>query len=401
MTIYMTMRALFQKITFTSPKKSDVLIFDAEGSDFLLKHVIYEMDHTILPVRGEKYHLTPAIIIQFLLIYVKAFYCKVISRGALRKIGLFRAYALACVQYIKPKVVMTIIDNNPTFYWLANQYTAAEFFAIQNGARSVNHSIDCTTYDIDRLLLGFMGEDGKRVLYFCFGDFDASFYKKYGAPIKTFYPVGSLKGSYYRYSMIQELPRTEYDICFVSQYRNNIMNGAGYPEFKDSLQILEDFILQFIQETGARVCIALASADEEEYNYYFTKFGNHVTIKRNIKNLFTTYEAMSKSEVILSFNSTAAIEAFGWGKKVLLCNYSGDPIWGYTFSEICTTDTVNYHCFKDKLQSLLDMDAERYISATRDAQKNMMNYDSELPASEYIRNLILEHIRNKDVRSDS
>ncbi|MDG6218593.1 MAG: hypothetical protein QCI00_04035 [Candidatus Thermoplasmatota archaeon] len=388
------------RITFNRPKKSHVLIIDEVGSAFLSEHVLNEIDHTILPIRGEKYFFNPKIIIRFLLIYLKKLFHRIILRKDLWDLGPLRAYALACIYYINPKIVLTFIDNNPVFYWLSDKYTSATFFAIQNGSRVMNKKMDYSSRDLDRLLLQFIKEDGKKIHYISFGTLESSFYKKYGANIKKYYPVGSVKGSHYRYNIIQKSPHIKYTLCLISQYRKNIMNGSSYPEFKNSLQILESFVLKFIQETGVSLCIALASEEQEEFNYFANKFGKQATIIKNKKELFTTYEIMSKSEVILSFNSTAAIEAFGWGKKILLCNYSKDPIWGYTFCDICTTNTINYNHFKNKLQSLLDMNSELYVTTTKEDQKYMMNYNPKIPVPQFLRDTILETLKELDFNYD-
>ncbi|MFA4825894.1 MAG: hypothetical protein WC593_12150 [Methanoregula sp.] len=383
-----------KKISLKNPKKSDVLIWDAENIDILSIHTLYGIDHTILPVRGEVVYYSPQIIIKILKIFISSIFNNLLSREEMIDTGQSSVHSLACIQYINPKVVLTFNDNNATFYWLSSKFPQATFYAIQNGNRVFNDTLEYSPYDLERdeLALSFMNKLNPSTHLIVYGEHEISFYKKNHACIGTYYPIGSLKGSHYRYKVIGHLPKNEFTLCLVSPYRKALMEGLLFPNLKQSMVIIIDYINQFIQETGSRLCIALASETQEEYDYFLNKFGNEITIIKQNRELFSTYEAMSKSEVILSTHSTAVIEAFGWGKKVLFCNYSGDPFLDHTFSDICNTNIIDYTCFKNKLQFLLDMDAGLYSDMTRNAQKHMMNYNPDIPATLFLRKLVLQDL---------
>ncbi len=95
---------------------------------------------------------------------------------------------------------------------------------------------------------------------------------------------------------------------------------------------------------------------------------------------------------VVALNSTAAFEAFGWGKKVLFCNLSGDDFNQLPLPEICTMNVNNYEIFKSKLDYLRQLDENEYRKLTQTYARYLMNYDFDKPAHVVIRKMILEHL---------
>lgn len=376
------------RFSFHSPKKADVLIWDATNSDFLSNYVLQGLNHSVLHTRGELYHISPRIIGLIINHYLKRF---LFQKNNNDNYGLLQAYQIVCLTCICPRVVLTFIDNNPTFHWLSHQYPDASFFAIQNGVRVINDSIDYSLQDLKEMYLE------KAELYsvsdfICFGECESDFYRKYGSKIERYHPVGALKGSWFKYEWSKITPKEEYILCFVSQYRTSMYNENKHPNFFFSLKTIEDYILKFVMETGYTLSIATASNSQEEYEYYSKKFADLALIISNNRADFTTYQVMNKSRVIISFYSTAALEAFGWGKKVLFCNYSGDSKRSSRFSDICSTDTAEYEIFKRKLLHLIEMGEREYFRLTESARRHHMNYDPKNSATSYVRKIVEEKI---------
>ena len=109
--------------------------------------------------------------------------------------------------------------------------------------------------------------------------------------------------------------------------------------------------------------------------------------------MFTTYAAMDRSSVIVTVNSTAAFEAFGWGKKVLFCNLSGDDFNQAPLPEICTMNVNNYEMFKTKLDYLRQLSENEYRELIQTHARYLMNYDFDNPAHRIIRKMILGHLK--------
>jgi len=388
----MIMRLLefFKKIKLESPKQSDVLIFDVEGSDLLSRHVLYGIDHGILHTRQEFFYCGLKVITYILL------NVNITNLGNSKKIvsEFYKAYILGCLQCIKPKVVLSFIDNEPTFHWISRVYTNATFYAIQNGMRVINDSWDYTDSDLEKIcVFGGNGRANCVTNFMCFGEKEEAFYRKYGAKIDNYHLLGSLKGSYYKYALNRDPPEKKYTLCLVSENPQTKFEEQQFPHFKKSNTIMATYLKQFVDETGVSLCIANRTGSTDEYEYFQRIFGESATIIiKNNPSAFSTYRAMDESQVIISHFSTAAIEAFGWGKKILLCNYSDNPLYSFTFSDLCTTDIADYNIFKEKLKKLINMDREKFLNETFAKRKYFMNYDPDIPATDYVRRIVLEHL---------
>ena len=106
----------------------------------------------------------------------------------------------------------------------------------------------------------------------------------------------------------------------------------------------------------------------------------------------STYFTMDRSVVVLSVYSTAVREAFGWGKKVLFCNFTGNEDYSSPRDGLWSLNEPDYEIFKDRLNYIYNMDMEKYIEMTRGYSKYLMNYDFKNPAHQVIRNMILKEL---------
>jgi len=373
----------FNKITFKNPKKTKILIYDYTGSEVLIESMLYGLEYSIFPARLEFFYISPKILFRMAKkLFVFDFqYLKEI------KSYVYKAYLLSCVEYINPKIVITYIDNDITFQWLSKKYNNAEFYAIQNGTRTKS---GLTELDSKGFIRKFSMPH-----FVCFGQNDVDNYRKFGHKIDDPVCLGSLRAGYY--PVINKIPtRIIFDICIISEYAEH--NGT----IND--QIFLGMMNMYIKKNNKSVVIALRNWvsiwANEEYEFFFKIFGEKVTIiRQNENDRHSTYNAMAASNVIIANYSTAALEAFGWGKKVLLCNI-GD-IYGLTVYEIFNQNlfsikSMDYNIFEKKLNKLLDMDQNEFVELTKELRKYTMNYNPELPVHVYMRNIIENLIRDVD-----
>lgn len=358
--------------------KTQVLIFDSMGSDILEKLILQDIKYAILPARYEKFYISREILFNF----IKNFIGRYLRYKKYR--SLYFIYLLSCVECIEPKIVITFIDNNFLFHMISSVYRKAVFYTIQNGTRD-SDSLPAP------LLFGTVFPISN---YVCFGDYEVDFYNRHGYIVDKFHPVGSLIGGYYKSEVLRGKSDNKFDLCLVSQWRRSIMFGNQYPEFKASIATLDNFLKRFIDETRLTLCIAACSNDQQEKDYFKRIYGNHAQIINLDRTNGSTYLAMDNSSVILTFCSTAAYEAFGWGKKVLFCNFSGDCINDFSLQGFWSLRDNRYESFKVSLEYLLNLDYSKYVDFTREAARYVMNYDFEMPAHKYIRKRILECLSN-------
>lgn len=368
--------SILNRAKFCSCPKNKIAVFDFRN-DILEKMILRDIQFSVIPADFGLLYISFPIIFNFLKNLFRIYF----KLKKYRRI--FFVYLLSCIQVVRPKVVITVIDNNYLFHTLSQFYNQAEFYAIQNGTR---HNIDLEDALQEILKLGITSS---MCNFVCFGSHEIESYRKIDYTIyKKFHPVGSLIGSYYWTQAKPSDLRIEFTTCLVSQWRRQIMIGNEYPTLKKTCQVLNNYLLRFINEKKTSCCIAEASNCSEELEYYKSTFGDKAKIIPNNREQFSTYSAMDKSNVIIAFSSTAAYEAFGWGKKVLFCNFYAESGFDRLVGNANSVDSQDYEEFSNKLDYLIKIDDSEYKRLTLNERKYVMNYDFDMPAHKYIRNII-------------
>jgi len=395
------------RISFKNLSKNKVVIFDNEGTQVLKTTVLNGIECTIVYCRKEMFHITLPLLylmIRNTIIFIKkkGFILKEVERKSTLQGCIYKIYLFSCIEYIDPSVVITFIDNNSTFHWISRMYENCEFYAVQNGMR----------YDAKRLQYEEQNDVGGRSLgiqtyvmsmpnLFCFGAYEADLYKKHGHAVDNFYPVGSLKGGFYKASITRGNAIVEFDICMVSNGFMSFPERHILSKFALATDNFYKLVNKYVTEGRLSCCCSMGSRDKHDQEFekecFVNIFGDRVIIiERNEKDMFATYAEMDRSSVIVAFCSTAAFEAFGWGKKILLCNLYGDDYWQSPLPEICTMNininNDNYEIFKNKLDCLRQIDENEYRNITKSHAQYLMNYDFKNPAHIVIRKMILEHL---------
>ena len=108
----------------------------------------------------------------------------------------------------------------------------------------------------------------------------------------------------------------------------------------------------------------------------------------------STYSAMDRSAVVVAFCSTAALEAFGWGKKVLFCNLFKDITQFLPEDGLWAVQEPDYEVFKTKLNRLRGIEEAEYREATKEYARYLMSYDFRMPAHKYIKDMLLRQLEN-------
>lgn len=374
------MKNILSKIKFRGPQKSDVVIFDSTGSEFINKLILNGIDYAVLPVRHEEFYFTPKLAELFL----KNFFCKFILRRDCRNIGFI--YMLSCIECMQPKIVVTFIDNNCVFHAISNVYDKADFYTIQNGIRT-NHALRDFLPKPPRF-----GSFFKIKNLICFGEYERELYHRYGHSIGKLHPVGSLIGSYFKSELAKDNENPVFDVCVISQWRRLIMLKGHHPNVKNAIDTTNIFLSKSIEKKKISICVALRSNEKEEREYYVNLFGPEVHLVNFDQENMSTYFAMHKSKVIVTYCSTVGYEALGWGKKVLFCNFSGEERRNFIIDGFWSINKIDYEEFKRKFDYLINIDQKEYRNLTKDVAKYVMNYDPLIPVHKYIRDIVLRKL---------
>lgn len=371
-----------RRASFRNPQKNQVVIYDAEGSEILAPMVLRDIPFSILHARQEVVHLTPQIVWRMLKnIGRMESTLRAGVRAALQHP--YRLYLLACLDYMKPRVVITFIDNSYTFQRLSRSHLEALFLAVQNGVRSSYHAEQNGLISMPNL--------------FCWGQREVDLYLKYGNIIDRFMPVGPLIGSYYKCCLAPRTAVIQYDLCLVSQWRRAVWIDGLYPDFQEGQARLDQILSRYIQEKGVRACVAAvaqSSVDiEAENNYYRSIYGDEIDIIPQNRSALSTYRIMDSSAVVVGFCSTALYEAFAWRKKVLLCNFTNNPIYDTPMPGIWFITDPEYDAYASRLDQIREMPEEQFRRETRNIHEYVFQIDEAHPAHEVIREVVLEHLR--------
>jgi surface carbohydrate biosynthesis protein len=384
---------VFGKVKFLNPKKSQVVIFDNTGSEVLEKMVVSDIDHAILHSRGEVLYITPQILFGIL---NNMKYLKAMRQGdaghdlikSLRKLfgSLYRVYLLTCIQYIKPKVVMTFIDNSFPFQLISRIYKDAQFIALQNGVRIR----DCLKDS--RPPFPQPGSIISMPMLVCFGNHDVDSFRKYHHQIDQYYPMGSLRARYYRAFVSKPRSRHEFDLCLISEWDEGIFLGNKLPVVKKGIVALDDFLSRYMKERKVTLCIASRSKNKEEEAYFLNKYGSQITFIRSNRETMSSYDAVDRSAVTVTFYSTLGREAFGWGARVLSCNLSGDDQFDFPCPGFWSITEADYGLFRGRLDHILSLKEEEYQRQTKESAAYIMNNSTEKAPHEFVREFIFKQL---------
>lgn len=369
-------------IKFKTPSQSRIAVLDNENIKILEKMVLNDIQFEVLPRITDTVFISPALLFHFIKNSLGAL-GSFFSNG--KNLNIQKTYFQSCLDIVKPRVAITFIDNNRAFQQLSADNEHIDFFYIINGTRSA--------FDLQRAGPGHMTN------VFGWGPYYADLYKQNGYAIDNYYSTGPLIGSYYKSTVSNHDGRVDFDICLVSQFRELIINGDHLPYLKQGLLLLDKYLARYAVENKRSLCIATCSqteADlESEISYYRRQYGDYATIIAQDRMAFSTYAAMESSEVIVAVNSTAAYEAYSWGKKVLLCNFTGNPIEDSMLNDEISVREADYDDFAARLDRLLSMDLDTYLELTGENRNQVAPYDPDNPAHRVVRSAVLSRLEKR------
>jgi surface carbohydrate biosynthesis protein len=382
------MKFLSKKISYIKNKKFDIIIYDECNYHILKKIIPSKYSIFILEKRSSNFYFNFLIFYLFFknLIHIKIYFSNIYY--TLKQIKY--AYEKSIIDYINPLAVLSYIDNSQSYSWIAQNTKHSKFISIQNGLRLSYEAINNQNYFAQHL--------------FCYGKFEEKLFSRLKYKVNNFYPVGSLAASLYKSS---EFTKVKYDILIVSCWRGNIGFSKDVHDTMKAMKIMDQYLSNFLLKNKCKFAIITRSEKDSadwymneigmtEEEYFRSIYGNDALIintdfkKRNI------YSLMFSSNLIVTSLSTAALEAFGFGKKILYCNFHYNNKYHRDFhnSILYTGHSQNEKHFFKRLSNLMSIPYATYLGK----QKKIMNYYMTYPKQElsyhYIKRKISELINN-------
>ena len=201
--------------------------------------------------------------------------------------------------------------------------------------------------------------------------------------VENYYPAGSLLNSIFSSNKTED---KKFDILIVSCWRGNIGYGKDVKDSMNSMLTFDNLLSNYISKRKLKVAVILRSErggehwfmpeiNMNEEQYFKNIYQKNIKIfdfdpkNRNI------YDLIRKSELILSsFGTTALLEAYGAGKKILYTIFCDDNKYHEIFdsSILCTNPEWKY--FENRLDKIISIDNNNYF---KDHKKNMNFYMSQ------------------------
>lgn len=296
------------------------------------------------------------------------------------------AYTAAFLSCVKPRIVVTFIDNSLLFQRVARLLDdSIRFLAIQNGVRMPSRDNLSEKQHI------FHSE------FACLGQRDIDEYKKHGAKVKFFYPIGSLKDSYFRATRLSVPIKKRFDLCLISQIKQQ--HYQHYPKTMESLELLAKHLRRFCDEQDTTLCVAArrhprgkGKLFDWETQWFREHLGNRAEIIANDVTAFTSYNLVDSSRVSLALHTTLIHEGFGRGNRILACNFTGDDRYDFPIAGTWSLTERSYEAFASHLLNLLKMSDIDYKAQIGKGPHYLIGYDENRPTHIFLQQLISEAV---------
>lgn len=328
------------------PKKADVLIYDSYNShifaDFLKGH-----STSLLHVRGEELNIAV-----LFLAFINCFWT--------RERNLAKSYKDCFIKIVRPRVILTFIDNSYSFFEFSKKHKNIRTIFVQNGWRSYYGDIFETLDNLSdkkKLKVDFM---------LVFGESIGNEYLKF---IKgNVIPIGSLKNNAIHVSN-QKNPKI---VSFISQWHASdvMINGKTISQkkfFKETDLHILNFLRDFCKQHGLILKIiprnfVLGDSRNQEIDYYRELLNEEPLFSQNI-GATPSYDAVDESEIVICIDSTLGYEAAARGTKTAFFSIRGTVLdmkgfsfgWPQEFADEGPfwTNRIDTECFSRVLKNLV------------------------------------------------
>jgi len=304
-----------------------------------------------------------------------------------------RAYQLSTIQSYGPAVVLSTADTDYDFQWMSRYGQGINFVAISNAPHTEStitrelphrnpHPAGCVFFQ-----------------YYCVhGTSEVDLFRKHGHKVKNFVVAGSMRASHYRHAYAKARCRILYDICLVSQYVESRFVKRRDPIFVNALLLMYQFVGMYVKQNALSLCIALRSNKPEEVAHFITHFGEGVCMQAYSLDGMSTYFTADYSDVVIAHDSSAAREAFCWGKKTLFVNTSGDELRNCVPKGPWLAEGSTYAGFANTLDNLRKIEIGDFISISDSVRQKLIHFDPNRPAGVVIRDLVANLLSESNQR---
>jgi surface carbohydrate biosynthesis protein len=275
----------YAKKKFRKPKSSEIILFDREGSEDFFEYLT-SREYQILDVRGESINM----IVLFKCILKYGFNINM------------KFYCLEYIKFVKPKFILTFIDNTLTFYQLKYYYKNGKFISVQNGLR------DNVGFNQFKRFKNLSAD-----YIFTFGDAVGERFKEcIDAKIIS---LGSFKNN--KISIKQKKINSSKKVLFISQYRKCSYMELGnrkvpFEVFYSAENFFLPFLLDYCKKNNLELNICGGPNSEDEKKFFENILGDSCNwTYTSRKNPLDSYRKIDTADYVVFIDSTLGVEALG------------------------------------------------------------------------------------------
>ncbi len=360
---------IFINLSYFKPKKHDFVIYDPINSLYLKKKLSKFGKVFVYNNRN--------ISLNF---YV--FFSTIKNYGFY---NLKKNYKNSLFKFLSPKIIITFMDTNPSFYLLKENLDIKNFktICIQNGQRHKKNFSNFkkefkSNYICDYFFIYY---DQYKDLYNEYINCDKIKFVTIGSFVNNEYPLQNLKSK-----------KEFLDIIYISQFKEKQIGDYEYNHEKKILNILQ----KYIKEKKINLIIGLKSFAENGINVNFLEriiyglnnikkiykkhFINNENVKlvgNNRKN--NNYYNLDKADLVVFESSSLGLEAVARGKKVLSIPIEKKDLYvgkeNY-FQDQFICDIFDQNGLEKKIDYFLHLNQSEWLETINKSILNMV-YDSE------------------------
>ena len=238
----------FKKI---SPKK--IVVFDGVSFNDL-KYLLEDYDYQIIENRAERLKEIN-LSVELTLSAIKNFFLAIFILKENFSLPILYYYTI--IKLLKPKIIITSIDNSLQFFYLAKLLKDNFiFWAVQNANRldyeenyyRFKNKISRKDYNSEIFIPNF----------FCFGNEEERLAKHYNLKIDKFYKFGSIRAANFFYYLNKnkiDLKKNLFDICLISEPVVELNSQYKIKTIEDGFANVAKYAIKFSLENNLRVMI--------------------------------------------------------------------------------------------------------------------------------------------------
>ena len=379
---------------FFYPKNVDFLVYDSTGYD-VIKHYLKNYSVYILHTRGEEVNIISLMI---------SFFNYKFWKGNSRTI-----YCDNIIKLIRPKAIITMMDNDLNFYKIGRRLDDIPKIFIQNGYRGGGSD-------------GFMkiqkNEDYRVNYMFVFNKHIGKKYEEY-INGKS-YVIGSIKNnhSYCKNLKKKKLDKiNENNILLISNYRIRLKRikykykniEVSWDKFYQHDELVAKWLAKWCFKNNKKLSIAgFISFDntnevEKEKSWFQNQIGNSNCKWEFLprRSIYDTYNLFKKVKIVVGTNTTVTYESFSTRKRTAFLTGRSDLLnenerkfgWPATFDE--NGQFWSNKSSKDELYRVMDflnnVSDNEWIKIYDQYCKDLMFLDSG-------NKILIDHLKNINMK---